>query len=352
LLPSGFVDLLAPEANAEAKAISVLMDEFMSFGYERVKPPLAEFEASLLADGGPGSALAEDTYRVMDPLSHKMMGIRSDITPQIARLASSRLAGEERPLRLCYANDVLRTRSSQQRIERQFCQVGCEIIGEASSEADVEAIVVAVIGLKALGIEDLTLDLCVPRLVDAVLMASPFDGDTLYAIKEAADHKDIEAIRKLDQELGHIFAGLLAAAGPAEDGMEQLLDVGLPPEAAAMVVQLNDVCRGVRRALEELGYEDVSLTIDPLEFKGFDYQSGVGFTFFGRDIRGEIGRGGRYDVAAEEPETAVGFTLYMDTIRRGMPPVERAQMKRVSADTGWDELVTLKKAGHIVVRAL
>ena len=351
LLPSGFVDLLSPEANAEARAIKVLMDEFVSFGYERVKPPMAEFEASLMVAGGPGEKLAEDTFRVMDPVSHKMMGIRSDITPQIARLASSRLVDEDRPLRFPYANDVLRTRSSQQRVERQFCQVGCEIIGGDSVQADIEASVVALVGLKRLGLTDLTLDLCVPRLVDLVLEASDLDVEDQVAIREAADRKDVDFITQIDETHGQVFAGLLNATGDARDTIEALLDVPLPPSAAAMVVGLNDVCRGVLRALDELGFDDVSLTIDSLEFKGFDYQSGVSFTLFSRAVRGELGRGGRYNVAGvAQPESAVGFTLYMDTIRSGMAPCEAQDVKHVSADTSWDELMDLKSKGFVVVR--
>ena len=102
LLPGGFADLLPSEAEQEARAITVLMETFASFGYARVKPPLVEFEDSLLAPG-PGAALAHDTFRLMDPLSHRMMGIRSDMTPQIARIASSRLTKEVRPLRLARA---------------------------------------------------------------------------------------------------------------------------------------------------------------------------------------------------------------------------------------------------------
>lgn len=351
LLPSGFVDLLSPEASAEARGISTLMDEFVSFGYERVKPPMAEFEASLMVAGGPGEKLAQDTFRVMDPVSHKMMGIRSDITPQIARLASSRMADEARPLRLTYANDVLRTRSSQQRVERQFCQVGCEIIGGDSVQADIEASVVALVGLKRLGLADLTLDLCVPRLVDFVLEASDLDIEDQIAIRAAADRKDVDFIAQIDEAQGQVFAGLLNATGDARESIEVLLDVPLPPSAAAIVVALNDVCRGVLRALDELGFDDVSLTIDPLEFKGFDYQSGVSFTLFSRTVRGELGRGGRYNVArAAQPESAVGFTLYMDTIRSGMTPCEAPDVKHVSADTSWDELMDLTSKGFVVVR--
>jgi len=349
LLPSGFVDLLAPEANAEAKAIAVLVDEFVSFGYERVKPPLIEFEVSLLGAGGSGAMLADDTFRVMDPISHKMMGVRSDITPQIARLARSRLAQDARPLRVSYSNDVLRTRGSQYRTERQFCQVGCEIIGSESTQADIEAIVVALVGLKRLGLSDITVDLCVPRLVDYVLEAAPLSEDIQGAIKEAVDRKDIDGIRDLDAQMGAVFSELFAASGTARDVMDPLLGVALPSKAAALVVKLYDVCRGVIEALDVLGYDDVSLTIDSLEFKGFDYQSDVAFTFFSAAVRGEIGRGGRYQIS---DESAVGFTLYMDTVRSAMVAGAEPHVKEVPAETGWDEILAMKSDGFVVKRRL
>ena len=97
LLPSGFVDLLAPEAEREAKAISVLMKKYSAYGYQLVKPPFVEFEDSLLAPG-PGASLSQETFRLMDPISHRMMGVRSDMTPQIARIAAVRLGKEARHL--------------------------------------------------------------------------------------------------------------------------------------------------------------------------------------------------------------------------------------------------------------
>ena len=151
LLPNGLIDLLAPNAENEARTIAAFMAEFASFGYARVKPPLVEFEESLLGEG-PGQKLARQTFRMMDPVSQKMMGVRADVTAQIARIATSRLAGEERPLRLSYAADVLRVNGTQLRSERQFCQVGCEMIGTDTLMADVEMPLVALKALSSVGL--------------------------------------------------------------------------------------------------------------------------------------------------------------------------------------------------------
>ena len=118
LLPAGLVDQLPDDAAFEAGVVEQLMARLARWGYDRVKPPLFEFEDSLLA--GAGAALASDTYRLMDPISQRMIGLRADVTPQVARIAATRLARSPRPLRLSYAGQVLRVRGSQLRPERQL----------------------------------------------------------------------------------------------------------------------------------------------------------------------------------------------------------------------------------------
>ena len=113
LLPAGLRDLLPAEAETEAASVEALMEVFASYGYQRVKPPLLEFEDSLLA--GSGAAVAEQTFRLMDPVSQRMMGLRADTTPQVARIAATRLAHAPRPLRLSYAGQCLRVRGSPAR---------------------------------------------------------------------------------------------------------------------------------------------------------------------------------------------------------------------------------------------
>jgi len=141
LLPSGLRDLLPPDAETEASAVQALMDTFAAHGYQRVKPPLLEFEDSLLA--GSGAAVADQTFRLMDPDSNRMMGLRTDITPQVARIATTRLVHAPRPLRLSYAGQCLRVRGGQLAPDRQVAQAGIELIGHDSPEADAETVLVA-----------------------------------------------------------------------------------------------------------------------------------------------------------------------------------------------------------------
>ena len=134
LLPAGLADALPPDAEREAALVEALMGVFAAHGYERVKPPLLEFEDSLLT--GSGAAVAEQTFRLMDPVSQRMMGLRADTTPQVARIAATRLANAPRPLRLSYAGQVLRVRVTQLSPTRELLQTGVELIGAASAEAD------------------------------------------------------------------------------------------------------------------------------------------------------------------------------------------------------------------------
>src|SRR5471032_373931 len=157
LLPAGLHDLLPPDAEREAALVEHAMAVFRAHGYERVKPPLVEFEQSLLS--GVGKSWSLQTFRLMDPDSQRMMGVRADMTLQVARLAMSRLAKAPRPLRLSYAGEVLRVGGAQLSPERQFRQIGCELIGSLEPAADAEIVLLAASALTELGVRGLSIDL-------------------------------------------------------------------------------------------------------------------------------------------------------------------------------------------------
>src|SRR5207302_1535644 len=273
LLPAGLYDLLPPEAEIEAEVTARLMGVLAAHGYERVKPPLVEFEETLLS--GAGAAMAADTFRTMDPISHRMIGMRADMTPQVARIAATRLASRPRPLRLSYAGQVLRVKGSQMRPERQVGQAGAELIGAE------------------------------------------------------------------------------AAAGPGGAARAALDKLDLPERARRERDRLGAVLDGLGGAVPRL-----KVTIDPVENRGFEYHTGISFTFFARvgpelGPLGELGRGGRYqagDPAAPEPAT--GFTLYTDTILRTLPasPPRRRVLLPLGADPA--RARALRAEGWITVAAL
>jgi ATP phosphoribosyltransferase regulatory subunit len=343
LLPNGLLDLLPPNAEREAQMISSFMGEFSAFGYARVKPPLVEFEESLLGDG-PGQKLARQTFRMMDPVSQRMMGVRADVTAQIARIATSRLADEECPLRLSYAADVLRVNGSQLRPERQFCQVGCEMIGVDSLMADVEMPLVALKALSSVGMGKLSIDLTVPTLVAHIYEETDTDEDIRETLNDLIEKRDQDSIAKQGGEAAKLIVELMQG---------KLDKISLPKNAKADMDRLFAVAKELRVALDVYGLNDVQVTIDPLERRGFEYQTGVSFTLFAIGARGEIGRGGRYDVyvCGKKAETATGFTLYMDTILRVAPPMAEPKRQSVAADASWEEVKSLQDQGLQVIRS-
>jgi ATP phosphoribosyltransferase regulatory subunit len=346
LLPNGLVDLLPPNAENEARMIASFMHDFSAFGYARVKPPLVEFEESLLGEG-PGQKLARQTFRMMDPVSQRMMGVRADVTAQIARIATSRLADEQRPLRLSYAADVLRVNGSQLRPERQFCQVGCEMIGVDSLMADVEMPLIALKALSSIGIGKLSVDLTVPTLIAHIYDETATGDDAREALNDAIEKRDRDAVAKAGGKAAELIAQLMEH----KDGFDK---IALPKNAKADMDRILKVAKELRAALDVYGLNDVQITIDPLERRGFEYQTGVSFTLFAIGARGEIGRGGRYDVTVQGKniETATGFTLYMDTILKVAPPMAEPKRESVSADADWKDVKTLQDQGIQVSRQL
>ena len=365
LLPAGFQDVLPPQAAQEAAVIERLIACFSGRGYERVKPPLLEFEETILA--GAGAAVAQQTFRLMDPVSQRMMGLRADMTPQVARIAATRLRKAPRPLRLCYGGQVLRIKGGQLRPERQFAQVGAELIGAASARADAEAVVLAAEALAAIGIEGLSVDLNLPPLVDALAADLDIGGARLAALRQALDRKDAAAVSEIAGVSAAQFQALLRAAGPAETALAALGAMALDGAAAEEVARLIRVVESV-----QAGAPDWTLTIDPAEHRGFEYQTGISFILFARGVRGELGRGGRYATEpparpatggdSPEPESATGFTLFMDSVQRALPeplpqrrlylppdcPAARGNELRAE---GWITLAGLEAAADIATEA-
>jgi len=345
LLPEGLRDLLPPDAGIEAEMVSRMMAVLAGHGYERVKPPLAEFEENLLS--GAGAAMAPDTFRLMDPASRRMIGLRADMTPQVARIAATRLKKSARPLRLCYAGQVLRVRGGQLRPERQVGQVGAELIGSDSVAADVEAVAVAAEALASLGIIGLTVDLTLPTLVPAVCGAFKLGPDAVLAVRRALDHKDAAALKAAAGKAAPLLGDLLKAAAEAAKSLKSLAALDLPKDAAAERARLGEVVARLKSAVPGLG-----VTIDPVENRGFEYHTGISFTFFTPTVRGELGRGGRYRTDNGGGEEATGFTLYTDTVLQAVPGA--APAKRIYVPEGADPAVArgLREQGWVTVAAL
>ena len=343
LLPAGLRDLLPPDAETEASAVEALMTVFAAHGYQRVKPPLLEFEDSLLA--GSGSAVADQTFRIMDPDSQRMMGLRADTTPQVARIATTRLATAPRPLRLSYAGQCLRVRGSQLAPQRQVAQAGVELIGYDSPEADAETVLVAAEALAAVGLTRVSFDLTLPMLVPSLLDESSLAPADRAALAKALDRKDAAAVARHGGALAPVLTHLLLAAGPADRALAALAEAKLPNLAGALAVRVAQTVAAIRAAAPAL-----RLTVDPVEFRGFRYETGVSVTVYAPGRHEELGRGGRYVGGDNEPAT--GLTLYPDAILRVAPA--RQARPRVFLPFGADATIAaaLRVDGFATVAAL
>ncbi|MBI1778809.1 MAG: ATP phosphoribosyltransferase regulatory subunit [Proteobacteria bacterium] len=337
--------MLPPDCAFEHKVAEDLIACFATYGFERVKPPLVEFEQNLL--GGVGGGMANRTFRMMDPLSQRMMAVRSDMTLQIARIASTRLAGVPRPLRLSYAGDVLRVVGSQLSPERQFTQVGVELIGSDAPAADAEAILLAAEAVGRVGITGLSIDLMLPTLVRDLMDAHGVEAERRQLLRQAIDRKDAEAVGAGGDAIAHVLGRLLTASGPLQHGLSALDDLSLPASIRDLVKRLKEVIASLGREAPGL-----TLTLDAVENRGFQYHTGVSFSLFVRGVRGELGRGGRY-IAGERPgEPATGFTLYMDTVIRALPEAKAGPKLYLPYGLSPSLAMSLRQAGWVAVAGL
>lgn len=337
LLPEGFHDSLPPQADAASALERSVLDVARRYGYEQVDPPLAEFEESLGARLKAGSA--KDAVRFTDPVSRRTLAIRPDITAQVGRIAATRMAHHPRPVRLSYAGQVLKLRASELRPERAMRQIGCELIGRDSVAAVREIVTVAVEALEAAGVTGLALDFTLPDLVEQ--LAPGMATDQLEALRARLDAKDAAGVAAIDAA----FLPLIEAAGPFEAAVARLR----AQDTGGVLASRLDGLQAVAEAVSG----KVSLTLDPTERHGFEYQSWIGFSLFAAGVRGEIGRGGSYSVigvGGDEP--AVGFSLFADPILDA--DLAKGERRRLFLPFGTDAATAAKLRGEgwVAVAAL
>jgi len=337
LLPEGLRDRLPPQAQALASLVRTLTDVCAAHGYERVAPPLIEYEASL------ASGSSRERLRFTDPVSQMTLALRSDITGQVGRIAVTRLAGQARPLRLMYAGQVARVRGDQLSPERERTQAGAELIGSDSPAAAAEVLAVAVEALTATGLTGLSVDLTMPTLVaDLAAAGWSLGRASLSDVQAWLDGKDVGALRAAGADQ---YVPLIAAAGPVHSALAALKQLDLPN---AVLARLDAIA-----ALAD-GLNGVSVTLDPTERHGFEYQTWLGFSLFGAGLMAEVGRGGAYTVAHGDgrQEAAIGFSLYVDgLVDLGLGQEARTRVLLpvgTSADIGAE----LRQQGWITVAAL
>jgi len=308
LLPEGLSDRLPPQAEASARLARRVLDTVASHGYERVMPPLAEFEETLV--GRLKSMRAQDLVRAVDPVSQRSLALRPDMTAQVGRIAATRLASALRPLRLSYGGPVIRLKANQLRPERERLQVGAELIGSDSIAAAVEIVNVAIEALQAAGVTGITIDFTLPDLIDSLAAGPlPLARDEIEAVRAELDAKDAGALAAISPAAA-AYLPLMEATGPFHPAMEKLEALN-----AQLGGAIDSRIAGLRAIAKPIGW-DITLTLDPTERHGFEYQNWFGFSIFAEGFIGEIGRGGSYAITradgSEEP--AMGFSLYPDPL--------------------------------------
>jgi ATP phosphoribosyltransferase regulatory subunit len=342
LLPEGLHDRLPPEAEAAATLLRAVMDATAAHGYERVQPPLAEFEANLV--GRLKSTRQQDLLRVIDPVSQRTLALRPDITAQVGRIATTRMAHAARPLRLAYGGTVLKVRGTQLRPEREMLQTGAELIGSDSVAAVAEILAVAIDALEVAGVTGISVDLTLPDLVEALATGPmPIAPEKVPALQASLDGKDAAGLNAIGASA---YQPLIDAAGPVDQALKRLRALSVGDALSERLDAVSILAEPLRRR--------AGVTLDPTERHGFEYQSWIGFSLFGDGVPGEIGRGGSYAIvhADGREEKAVGFSLYLDPlVSAGLGRTER---RRVFLPLGTDSTVAsnLRADGWATVAAI
>ena len=305
-LPDQIADVLPSEARHIEELRRLFLDTARGYGYELVMPPLLEHLESLLT--GTGEALDLQTFKLVDQLSGRTLGLRADTTPQVARI-DAHLLNRSSVARLCYCGPVLHTRADRPHATREPLQFGAEIYGHRGLEADIEAQLLALDCLKAAGVTDLMVDMADVRIVTSLLAGATLGASTLARIHAALAAKDASELDSLLSELN----GQLSPQARA--GMRILLqlygDKHVLDEAEKALPRLP----GVHEALHDLKrlalcVPDVRIGFDLADLRGYAYYTGTRFAIYGHGA--ELARGGRYDEVGAvfgRNRPAAGFSL-------------------------------------------
>lgn len=350
LLPENIADVLPSEARKIEELRRKLLDRFRSYGYELVMPPMLEYLESLLT--GAGQDMDLRIFKLVDQLSGRTMGVRADMTTQVARI-DAHLLNRRSVTRLCYAGSVLHTRPSGLHATREPLQIGAEIYGHAGLEADAEIQELVLASLKLAGITKVRLDLCHVGVLRAIIaedeLARKCDAE-LFGLLQA---KDVPGLQKL-------------TAGFQPVTREALLALPSLYGDASIIAQAREVLPkmpGVTRALDELdllirqvGNADV--TVDLADLRGYHYHSGVMFAAYVPGLPNAVARGGRYDHVGEafgRARPATGFSLDLRELARLLPVAERKSAIRAPWGTEpalRQKINELREAGQVVIQTL
>lgn len=315
VLPDHIADVLPSEARHIEELRRDLLDTARRYGYELVMPPLLEHLESLLT--GTGKALDLRTFKLVDQLSGRMLGLRADSTPQVARI-DAHLLNRDGVTRLCYCGPVLHTRPDKPHATREPLQFGAEIYGHGGLEADLEILLLALDCLRAAQVPAPMVDLADVRIVDALLEDVPAQSTQIEDIHDALTSKDAGALAALTRNLDD----------STREALRVLVDLYGDASVLARARGVLPAKPGIRAALDTLGWlagqlRHVTVSFDLADLRGYAYYSGARFSIFSPNAVDALVRGGRYDevgAAFGRNRPAVGFSLDVKALVAAVPP--------------------------------
>jgi ATP phosphoribosyltransferase regulatory subunit len=335
VLPDHIADVLPSEARHIEEIRRELLDMARRYGYELVMPPLLEHLESLLS--GTGEALDLQTFKLVDQLSGRMLGLRADSTPQVARI-DAHLLNRPGVTRLCYCGPVLHTRPGGPHATREPLQFGAEIFGHSGLEADLEILTLALDTLQGARVGQVTVDLADARILNALLDASGLDASSRMRVHQALSFKD-------GSELQAATASCPPQIAQALQALVQLYgDVSVLDEAARLLPDLP----AIAEALAHLKWlashiEQARVSFDLSDLRGYAYYTGVRFSLYVPGASDALARGGRYDEVGSvfgRKRPAVGFSLDVKTLADA---AQRAPL-RAAIRAPWGEAPELRAA--------
>ncbi len=322
MLPEGVEEVLPPQAAHLEQLRRDIIDLFQSWGYELVIPPLMEYLESLLT--GAGHDLDLQTFKITDQLTGRLMGVRADMTPQVARIDAHKLKNDS-PNRLCYLGPVLQTNPKGLSASRNPLQIGAELYGHDGLESDVEVICLMLAVLKKAGIESVFIDMGHIAIFRGLVEQAGLNSDQEHQLfdvlqrKAAPELKGCLAEWKLPSEVSKMFEALIDLNG----GKEVLQEAKKIFQKADSNVQqaLSDLSDIVEQVSARIA--DLQLHIDLAELRGFHYHTGVMFAAYLPGQGQAVARGGRYDEIGEvfgRARSATGFSTDLKSLVRSGDP--------------------------------
>ena len=351
LLPEHIADVLPARARHIESLRRGLLDAARGFGFELVIPPMLEHIESLLS--GTGHALDLQTFKLVDQLSGRTLGLRADSTPQAARI-DAHMLNRTGVVRLCYCGPVLHARPTGSAATREPLQFGAEIYGHEGLAADLEILDLMLECLRVAGIEDVVVDLADARIVRAVLAGVAVDADRLEAVYAALGAKDTVELRTLSSRFpASARQGLEALVGLYGDDAILAEAARRLPERAAIARALDELRRLAAHARE--AHPRARVGFDLADSSGYAYYSGARFAAYSRGASDAIARGGRYDEVGASfgrARPATGFTMDLRQLAAlaPAPPARRAILAPAVDDAALAiAIAQLREAGEVVV---